>query len=214
MFASLLLVFGTGLGFITAGDNVLDFDWRISQWVQRWQGDIPSILYRIGDISGDTVVAVAMVVGLIITAAIMRSPRFVAFFVAVGLFRLLGMVLKPLFDSPRPSDLVPLQPEVRIHIFETMESTGYPSGHSMTAAMFATILVIVTWTSISQRTPRGIAAAVAIAFMIFVGWSRVWGGAHWPTDVLGGWSYGVALVLFAWVITSPFAASDTAPATE
>ena len=197
------------LGIVTAGDNVLTADWRFSRWIQQWQGNIPEVLYEIGNILGDTVTAVVVMVALLIIAAVMRARRFIAFFVAVGLLRLVGTMLKPIFDSPRPTETIRIEPEVRIRIYEGFENTGYPSGHSMTAAMLGTVLVVTIWATMRARNPRWLAVFVAAVLALFVGWSRIWSGAHWPTDVLGGWSYGFGLVLLAWIITTPFADSDT-----
>lgn len=201
-----LIAFASVLGTITAGDNVLDWDVRLSSSIQQWQGDFPANLHRIGDMLGDTVFTVIVVLGLILIAGIAKSKRFAAFFVAVGLFRLVGKALKQVFDSPRPVEI-----GSRIRIYETFEGTGFPSGHSMTAAMFAAILVITTWALTRNDRARWGSAIVGLAIMLFIGWTRAWSGAHWPTDVLGGWAFGVAIVLIAWVITTPFADSGSEP---
>lgn len=208
-----LIAIATVLGVITAGDNVLGWDLRLSSRVQQWQGDIPAVLHRIGDMLGDTITTAVILVALIAAAVIARSTRFTAFFIAVGLLRLTGKALKQLFDSPRPIEV-----EQRVRIYETFHGTGFPSGHSMTAAMFATILVVITWSLIHNQRARWTSVIVGLLIIVFIGWTRIWSGAHWPTDVLGGWSFGTALVLIAWVIATPFADSHieqaSAPAPE
>lgn len=199
-----LIAFATVLGVVSAGDNILDWDARFSRWIQQWQGEFPADLHHIGDMLGDTVFTVIVMISLITIAAIAKSKRFFAFFVAVGLFRLTGMALKQLFDSPRPVEM-----GQTIRIFETFEGTGYPSGHSMTAAMFGTILVVTSLALNRDQRIRWIALLVGLVITVFIGWSRIWSGAHWPSDVLGGWSFGIAIVLLAWVITAPFADSRT-----
>jgi undecaprenyl-diphosphatase len=39
------------------------------------------------------------------------------------------------------------------------------------------------------------AAAGAVLLSLFVGLSRVMLGVHWPSDVIGGWSFGLMWVL-------------------
>ena len=45
-----------------------------------------------------------------------------------------------------------------------------------------------------QRWHRLVAAA-ALALSFFVGLSRVMLGVHWPSDVIGGWAFGMLWVL-------------------
>ena len=196
--AIVMLAAAVLLGFVAAGNNELAVDLRISSRLQNWQGDFAEILYDGGNFLGSTVAAIAAILIAVGIAALLKSKRFVAFFVLTGILRLAGSLLKPMFDSPRP-----VESEVRMRIVATYEGFGFPSGHSMTAAMIATILVIVVWMLVPRKV--WIAIAVGALIMIWVGWSRIWGGAHWPTDVLGGWMFGIAIVLFGWLISSPIA---------
>lgn len=202
-----LLIAATILGAITAGHNYLDIDVRISSWLQNWQGDIPEILYNVGNVLGSTGAAIVVILGAIIIAVLLKSRRFTAFFVLTGVLRLAGMLLKPLFDSPRP-----IEAEQRMRIYAAYEGLGFPSGHSMTAAMIAGLLFVVVWQLIPKKAWS--ALAVGAVLMIWVGCSRIWGGAHWPTDVLGGWMFGIAIVLFGWLMSSPFAETRNESAEE
>ena len=200
--AVVLFAIATLLGLQAAGNNVIDADVRIGVWVQQWQGPLPEMLESIGDMSGETITAIVAVIGAIAIAIYARAWRIVAFLVVVGVFRMLGMILKPYFESPRPSSS-------QVRIYEYSDGFGYPSGHSMTAAMIATMAVLIAWNTRGIRRYRWPVTGSATALALLVGWSRVWGGAHWPTDVIGGWSYGVGLVLVAWAVTTRVAHSRT-----
>ena len=69
---------------------------------------------------------------------------------------------------------------------------SYPSGHSMLAPLVFGLGVIAwtaPWTSpLLRRSALGVSAVLAIG----VGISRVYVGAHYPTDVLGGLLLGTA----------------------
>lgn len=190
-----LTLFATDLGMIVAGDRVLASDIEFSRWVQQWNGSVAEQLYRLGDLLGSTMLASFAAVAGIFVAAIMRHRPVATFLMVTMGIRLLATQLKPLFESPRPT-------VDHVRLLEHFDGSGYPSGHSTTAAMIATIIVILAWTYLEAPRWRWFTTSLAIGIILLVGWSRIWAGAHWPTDVLGGWSYGIALTLLAWLLTS------------
>jgi membrane-associated phospholipid phosphatase len=69
---------------------------------------------------------------------------------------------------------------------------SFPSGHTTAATLFA---LSAAWTIAARVPPGGPRRAVwagAAAYAATVGWSRVWLGVHWPTDVAAGWLFGAA----------------------
>jgi membrane-associated phospholipid phosphatase len=71
---------------------------------------------------------------------------------------------------------------------------SFPSGHTTAATLFA---VCCAW-ALMARVPAGWARraiwAAPVLYAAVIGWSRIWLGVHWPTDVLGGLLFSVAWV--------------------
>jgi len=77
-----------------------------------------------------------------------------------------------------------------------VSSAAFPSGHATNSLV--TFLVLAVLLS-GARSAVGFAVALAAC----VGLSRVMLGVHWPSDVLGGWAFGLAWVLAARFIRDP-----------
>ncbi len=97
-------------------------------------------------------------------------------------------ILKILYDRPRPAFM-------DIHAY----TASFPSGHTTeSTAIFLTAATVIA--ALETRTDTKILAyAVAVFAMLGVGFSRVYLGMHWPSDVLGGWMLGTAWALVAWI---------------
>ena len=89
--------------------------------------------------------------------------------------------LKTSFAQPRPYDLDSSLGLARESTF------GLPSNHAQAST--------VLWGTAAPifRVPWGL--ALALAFPLLVGLSRIYLGVHFPTDVIAGWALGAAIVV-------------------
>lgn len=90
-----------------------------------------------------------------------------------------------------------LRPEEDPHLV-VVHNLSFPSGHS-TNSMMTYVALALFLCGRSERRPYWIAGAVLLA--IVVGLSRVVLGVHWPSDVIGGWSYGLVWALMLYGIS-------------
>ncbi|MEU3227177.1 phosphatase PAP2 family protein [Streptomyces sp. NPDC006976] len=74
---------------------------------------------------------------------------------------------------------------------------AYPSGHAMTATVSCGLLLwLLHRSGVRGRLWRAAVGAAAVS-VAGVGLTRLYLGVHWPSDVLGGWLLGAALVALA-----------------
>src|SRR5262245_9335391 len=91
------------------------------------------------------------------------------------------------------------QPEVIAHLVN-VGSASFPSGHSMLALVTYLTLGALLARFIPRRRSRTYCIVVSLLLALLVGLSRVYLGVHYPTDVLAGWSAGLAWALLCWLV--------------
>ncbi len=100
----------------------------------------------------------------------------------------LNGVVKVAFHAPRPYWF-----DTRVRLLGAPESSfGIPSGHAQNA--------VVIWGGLAAALRKGWGWVAAIALMFLIGFSRLYLGVHFPTDVLAGWVIGGVLFgLLIWL---------------
>lgn len=153
----------------------------------QWIVDrVPAMLVHVSRGVGTWPYTAALVlfeIGLLLVFARRRAWDRIGFLLAavIGSY-LINPALKLLFARERP---------ISPHDWDQAAGYAFPSGHAMAAATVATAIVILFWRS----RYRNFAWFGAALFMAVVGGSRLFIGAHYPTDVLAGWAAGTAWVV-------------------
>jgi undecaprenyl-diphosphatase len=95
----------------------------------------------------------------------------------------LWFMLAPLVDRPRPS------PEM-VRVALELPTGGFPSGHVLNLTAIFGFLIYLTIVLLSDVRWRALLVALLAVPITTVGVARVYDGAHWPSDVLGGYLIG------------------------
>jgi undecaprenyl-diphosphatase len=152
---------------------------------------LPYVARDITAIGGATVLVMLTLAS--IGYLLLRRKHGAALFIAASVIggTLLSSLLKNLFERTRP-DVVP-------HLMEAT-SASFPSGHSMLAMVTYLTLGAVLAEVHEDRRFKVYILSWAVFLSLLVGWSRIYLGVHWPTDVLGGWCLGSAWALACGVV--------------
>lgn len=102
------------------------------------------------------------------------------FIIAVGGGGLLTTVLKRLYERGRPS----INPDIDAIGF------SFPSGHSMGSLIFYGFITYLIVRSRMNEIWKGLSISFLAVLVVLIGTSRIYLGAHFPSDVIAGYTAG------------------------
>ena len=166
---------------VVHNDPLTQFDFTVLNWLQAHHGEVGNQVFRTISALGDPVVmiTVALVVAVFLVISkegLLLEGWLLAF---VGGF-LLNNVLKSAIHRPRPHAAAGLY-----------HSWSFPSGHAMVSliayGMLTYLLIILSRNRRARVAIVGLAALLVLA----IGFSRLYLGAHYFSDVVGGYAAGM-----------------------
>ncbi len=189
---SLSIAFGL-LAYFSHRSLYFPIDLRISLWMQGFDRLLFPIMYAVSFISSQLPAT-----GIVVSVAIWlgKSKRRLESILtgsatAISLLTIVPAV-KSIVDRPRPS------PEL-VQVMMPTQGESFPSGHAVYAIVFYGFLFYLTPKLISRPV---LARALQAFLVVLIGLtmaSRIYLGAHWFSDILGGLFLG-GLVLTATIV--------------
>ncbi|HMB93867.1 MAG TPA: phosphatase PAP2 family protein, partial [Rhodothermales bacterium] len=175
----------------TAEGVLYQFDRSVNEQIQGLLSD--NTIQAIARLTylGDGEFAIMASVVLIITFIVQkRWWRLLALFTILGLGNAVMWTLKWQFDRTRPDGFITMP-----------TSSSFPSGHSFVAMVLYGFLIFLVWQVVKSRVWRVVLTTALVLIILMVGLSRVLLSVHWVSDVLGGFTIGLAWLIFGIVVT-------------
>ncbi|MGV9834629.1 phosphatase PAP2 family protein [Nocardia niigatensis] len=190
---ALAVLFAKILDNVLDGDGFTAWDQPISTWLAAHREPaLTAIMRGLTDVGNPPVLAMTIAATAAVTAIRVRTLAPVVLgSVAFAGFILMVVTVKLAVGRPRPPDA-----ERAIAV----DGSSFPSGH---AAGIAVVALVSAWMLTrgyrwSRRTCLAVWAA-AVVLIAAVGFSRVYLGVHYPSDIIAGWALGASWAGFVMV---------------
>ncbi|WP_379133574.1 phosphatase PAP2 family protein [Paenibacillus sp. sgz500958] len=184
-------------------NKTASFDSRIIHMVQSVESPFLTSLARGLSLVGSSSLAIGLSLLIMLLLYLLLKHRVeLLLFLWVGVgSHLLNTLLKLRFHRERPN------------IHRIIEEVGYsfPSGHSMAAFSLYGVVTFLLWRHISTKFWRLLLIGGAVLVTSGIGWSRIYLGVHYPSDVIGGYAASCAWLMLSIAIFRLFRAKDKIP---
>ena len=92
------------------------------------------------------------------------------------------------------------RPVFDVPAWHQMTAPGFPSGHVFGAVLCYGLLAYLIVPKMSTRFWKTVVVVLALAIILYVGFSRLFVGDHYPSDVLAGYGLGTAWGAFVYTL--------------
>jgi undecaprenyl-diphosphatase len=207
--AALVAVFLVLGRHVTGDTSLSSFDQQVTDAVVSWRTPGRDIFFWGVTLLGNAVF-LGTLTAAIVVALLIWGLRTRAILVAGGLIvaQVLSSLTKYAYQRPRPPEDVML--------IGAPASHSFPSGHALVTLVFFVLVIFLVRSCLHRAEGRSggrrgarpalkvVAVAVGLVLVAAIGFSRIYLGVHWTSDVLAGWILGgawsaaVFAVLLSW----------------
>ena len=194
VFVGMTVILGAIAEYVVTGRPLILLDQHLSAWIGRNRTPQLTTFFIVVTALGST--AVACVIAAVVGVYLLRR-RQLHWFAAITLTIFGGMTLNRLlklaFQRARPQ----LDDPIR-----TFAGYSFPSGHTVTATVVYGAVALFLFTQVKTFRARVIVISAASLLIMLVGFSRIYLGAHYLTDVLAAIAEGVAWISLSFTIVT------------
>jgi membrane-associated phospholipid phosphatase len=174
------------VAFYVAGHPYIPEDATIERDIQSTNWGPLTLTFPIFSWIGDAKGAILEAIIIVLVLVFNRRAWILA--AAAALTGLWYVLLSHLINRPRPTTAQVLQ------VTEHPSASSFPSGHTIFVATVMTVLMLCLARRYLPRWAQPVGWALVVLVVLANAISRIYTGAHWPTDVLEG-----LLIATAWL---------------
>lgn len=182
---AVLIIAFAALSFFIAKHPILAFDIKTSLFIQQYHADwLDKVMLAIsffGELPY-SLLSVVVVAAIFYWQKYKREGLFISTVLLSGLI-ILG--IKNIINRPRPTAFY-------VRLVEVNRFQSYPSGHVLSYTLFFGFLIILMNSSKNiPKLTKNIVTYLSAFLVITIAPSRIYLGAHWFTDTVGGFLLGL-----------------------
>lgn len=170
-------------------NKVSSFDNYMIHFVQSAESPGLTTFAKGLSLIGSSKVAIGISIGTMALLYFLLKHRLeLILFLWVGLgSQLLNTLMKLWFQRERPN------------FHRIVQELGYsfPSGHSMAAFSLYGVIAYLLWRHLPRRSERILLIMFTVFMTVGIGWSRIYLGVHYPSDVIGGYAASGAWLMLS-----------------
>lgn len=173
--------------FAEKSSNFLDQ--QVINWAYSLRSPALNEIFKFITTLANIQVIIVIIVIVLVLLTKFNQRKFVVSFLITSVFSIgFTTLAKMIFARERPAITNALISE---------SSFSFPSGHALLSASIYGFLIVILIKSIRNNSARILIYIFGFALIGLIGFSRIYLGVHWPTDILASYAIGIVWLAFS-----------------
>ncbi len=167
--------------------NVFDnLDIKIYDFIISFKSDFNTYFFKIITFLCSIKFIAIMCITSILLTLIKKDKSYLLIMLVSLISSIANLIIKSIIKRDRPD---------KINWLITESNFSFPSGHSMMATVFYGFLAYLLYKSKINKNVKAIILIMAFILILLIGISRIYLGVHYTSDVIGGFLWGITLLI-------------------